>query len=131
MCLVDDDRVVPLGERLRVFDDVREGLERGDDDRLAGFECTCELFRFRTLFTGNTVNYAGLVVEFVNGIPKLFVQNRPVGDDDDAVEDRIVVGVMERNEPVNKPRYRLALPASRGVLNEIIFSRTFLSRIID
>jgi hypothetical protein len=106
-------------------------LERRDDDRLACFERCREFFRLRTILSGDGVNDAGLVIEFVDRVPELFVQYCPVGNDYDPVEDCLVVGVVERNKSVNKPRDGFALPASGGVLNKVILTGPVLSRTID
>jgi len=59
---------------------------------------------FRAVLAFDRVNDASLVVEFVDGVPELFVKDGSVGDDDDAVEYRVVLVVVQRHEPVNQPR---------------------------
>jgi len=40
------------------------------------------------------VNDAGLVIQFVDGVPELFIEDGSVGDDNDAVEHRVILVVV-------------------------------------
>jgi hypothetical protein len=59
------------------------------------------------------------MLELVDGLLKLAVEDHPVGDHDDLVEDRPLVGPVERHEPMGEPCNGVALARSRGVLDEV------------
>jgi hypothetical protein len=40
------------------------------------------------------VNDASLVIEFVDGFPELFIEDGSVGDNDDAVEHRVILVIV-------------------------------------
>ena len=143
MRLVDDDRVAAAGDLLapgsglRTFGlrgrigrvgpggaqealhDERELLQRRDDDLRAVDERRRELLR--VLVDG--LHHALGVLDLVDGVLQLAVEDAPVGDDDDAVEDLLVGGGVQAREAVREPRDAVRLAAARRVLDEVVAPR--------
>ena len=59
------------------------------------------------------------VLELVDRLLELAVEDHPVGDDDDLVEDLLVVGVVERREAVGEPGDGVGLARAGRVLDEV------------
>ena len=114
--LVDDDREAALPEVGDLVEDERELLERRDDDPalLAG-----EGRRELGAVLVDPGDDAGRMLELVDRLLELAVEDHPVGDDDDLVEDGLVVGPVERHEPVGEPGDGVALARARRVLDEV------------
>ena len=151
MRLVDDDRVASVGDGLaqrdglRVFGrrglagrvrsgnaqqaahDERELLQRRDDDLRAVGERLRELLR--VLVDG--LHHALGVLDLVDGVLQLAVEDAPVGDDDDAVEDLLVGGGVQAREAVREPRDAVRLAAARRVLDEVVAPRPVGARRLD
>src|SRR5450755_26718 len=119
MCLVDDYRETLALERLHIFDDHRELLQRGDDDRDAVLKRLLELFRGFVDILKNTL--CGL--ELLDCLLQLAIKDAPIGDDDDGVEDTFIVFVVEERELIGKPGEGIALAAARAVFDEVVLSR--------
>ena len=118
--LVDDDREPALPEVRDLVEDERELLERRDDDpALLARERLREL---RAVLV-DPRDDAGRVLELVDRLLELAVEDHPVGDDDDLVEDRLVVGSVERHEPMGEPGDRVALARAGRVLDEVGVAR--------
>ena len=63
------------------------------------------------------------VLDLVDGILQLAVEDAPVGDDHDAVEDLLVGGGVQAREAVREPRDAVRLAAARRVLDEVVAPR--------
>ncbi|KFB74180.1 MAG: hypothetical protein AW09_000540 [Candidatus Accumulibacter phosphatis] len=131
--LVDDHRVLARGQMaLAAFAALlaqpgqlpgheRKLLQRGDDDRHAGFQRLGELARILV----DLLHHALAVVELVNGVLQLTVQHHPVGDDHHAVEQPLVAFVVQAGQAVRQPGNRIALAAAGRMLDQIVMSHTF------
>jgi hypothetical protein len=64
-------------------------------------------------------HHAQRLLELQHGRLELAVEDAPVGDDHDRVEDAPVVRVVERRELVGEPSDRKALAAPRRVLDQV------------
>ena len=69
----------------------RKFLQRGDDDRDAGFQRLGELTRILV----DLLNHALAVIELVDGVLQLAIQHHAIGDHDHAVEQPLVAFVMQ------------------------------------
>ena len=67
------------------------------------------------------------VVELVDRVLELRVEDAPVGDDDDRVEDPLVVPV-QLSEAVREPRDAVRLAAPGRVLDEVVVARPLRPR---
>ncbi len=67
------------------------------------------------------------VFDLVDGILKLPVQHPPVGDDDHAVKDLLILGIMQAGQPVRKPGDAVGLAAAGGVLDQVVAARTLVT----
>jgi hypothetical protein len=83
--LVDDDGEALVAEVGDAFDDVGEFLDGGDDDLFAVFQGRFQIRRAQR--RGDDVLDLGEVLDVV---AQLFVEQAAVGDDDDAVEQRLI-----------------------------------------
>ena len=92
MGLVDDDGESLARHLAHVLRDHRELLQCGDDDRLAVFKGLLQL----TARGVDVLHQAEGLLEGPNGALQLSVKDAAVGDDDDAIEDPLVVGIVER-----------------------------------
>ena len=88
---VHDDGVVAVGEVAHFLGDERELLECGDDDRGAARQGVGQLLRVLL----DADHDSGRVLELVDGVLELLVENQPVGDDDDGLEDLRVLVVVQ------------------------------------
>ena len=116
---VDDDREPLAGKRSDLLGDHRELLERRDDDPLAGFQRRAELLRILV----DLLDHPERLLELGDGALKLAVQHAAVRDDDDGIEHRAIIGVVQRGELVREPRDRVALAAPGGVLDQVALPR--------
>ena len=119
MRFVDDHREPLSGKRSDLLGDHRELLERRDDDPLAGFQRRAELLRILV----DLLDHPKRLLELGDRALKLAVQHAAVGDDDDGVEDRAIVSVVERGQLVREPSDRIALAAPGRVLDEVALPR--------
>jgi hypothetical protein len=87
-------------------------LQRRDDDLGTVDQRRSELFR--VLIDG--FDYALGMLDLVNRVLKLLIQNQPVGNDDHAIEDLLVVFVVQTRQPVGQPGDAIGLTAAGGVL---------------
>ena len=58
-----------------------------------------------------------------HGVLQLSVEHLAVGDDDDLVEDRRIIGPMQPRQRVRRPRDGVGLPRPGGVLHEPVDTR--------
>ena len=63
------------------------------------------------------------VLDLVDGILQLPVKHTTVRNDDDAVVDFLIGGIVEAREPVREPGDTIRLPAARRVLDKIVAPR--------
>ena len=112
--LVDDD--CEVASALLVADlveDEWELLHRRDDDLLAGLDEPAQIAR--ALCVPDRRADLGVLLDRVPNLP---VEDAPVRDHDDGVEDRDVV-LRESDKLVCEPRDGVALAAACGVLDEV------------
>jgi hypothetical protein len=96
-----------------------EGLDRADHDLLVARE---GLGQFAALAAGLAVDrghHPRLPLEAEERLLELGVDHVPVGDDEDAVEELPVRGVVQLGEKVGRPRDRVRLARSGAVLDEV------------
>ena len=129
--LVDDDGATTGGERPgavcppflghpeQVPGDERELLQGGDDDRHRALERLGELARVLV----DALHDTALVLELVDRVLELLIEHDAVREHDHTVEDPLVVGVVQRREPMGEPSDGVALSAAGGVLDEVVVSR--------
>ena len=91
--LVDDHRVVALGQRLDPVEHERKLLQRGDDD--AGLLAGQGLSQLRRGLV-DALHHPGGMLELADGVLELAVEHHPVGDDYNLVEHLGVVGGVQR-----------------------------------
>ena len=120
--LVDDDREPLAGQVADLLGDDRKLLQRGDDDRLAGFQGLLELARSGV----DVLHHPQGLLELAHRALELAVEHAPVGDDHDRVEDPAVLRVMERRELVGQPSDGVRLARARGVLDQVALPRALL-----
>jgi len=124
---VDDDGEAPVGHGADVFVDHRELLEGGDDDLLAVVDGLGELAGA----FGDVFDEAAFLFEVLDRLLELAVEDLAVGDDDDGVEHRLVVVVVERGQAVGEPSDGIGLAAAGGVLDEVALSGAVLAGMGD
>ena len=144
MRFVHDDRIPPLGDfgfpslacirlllvgrllltfRARGVEQTaqheRELLQGGDDDLGAVNQRRRQLLRVLV----NRLHHALRVFDLVDRILQLPVEHLPVGDDDHAVEDLLILRVVQAGQPVRKPGDAVGLPAAGGMLDQVVVAR--------
>ena len=116
--LVDDDReAAPALLVADLVQDERELLDRGDDDLLAALDEPAQVARA----VGVPDRRPHLRV-LPDRVPDLTVEDDPVGDHDDRVEDRRVVP-GQPDQLVGQPGDGVALAAARRVLDQVAPAR--------
>ena len=63
------------------------------------------------------------MLDLVDGVLQLLIEDAPVGDDDDAIEDLGVAGVVQAGEPVREPGDAVGLAAAGRVLDQVVAPR--------
>ena len=122
--LVDDDReAAPALLVADLVQDERELLDRGDDDLLAALDEPAQIARA----LGGSDRRPHLRV-LPDRVPDLTVEDDPVGDHDDRVEDRRVVP-GQPDQLVGQPGDGVALAAARRVLDQVAPARAVLAAI--
>ena len=96
--------------------DKREFLQRRDDHRNRTLKRFGELSR---VFV-DPLHDATLVLKLVNRVLELLVQYDAVRHHEHAIEDALVVSVVQGRETMRQPTDRVAFAAPRGMLNEVI-----------
>ena len=91
---------------------------------LPDFKRFLELARGRV----DVLDHAKRLLELTHGGLQLAIENAPIGDDDDRVEDPPVGGVVERRELVREPGDGEALAAARRVLDQVALPSARLAR---
>ena len=115
--LVDDDREpAPALLVADLVEDERELLDRRDDDLLAALDEPAQVAGT----VGVTDRRSDLGVLFDRGV-NLLIEDDPVGDDDDRVENRRCV-FLKPDQLVRQPGDRIALPAACRVLDQVAFA---------
>lgn len=130
---VGDDGVAAPLEADAVLDGLKdegESLDRDDDDGRARLEGGGELLALAalTLVAVDLTDYAVVVLELVDGVLKLGVEDRAIGDDDHRVKDLLPRVVVEGRELVGRPRDGVALARPRAVLGEVLVAGAFEAR---
>ena len=135
--LVDDHRVFARGQMaLAAFSALlaqlgqlpgheRELLQRGDDDRHAGFQRLGELAGILV----DLLHHALTVVELVDGILQLTIQHHAVGDDHHAVEQPLVAFVVQAGQAMRQPGNGVALAAAGRVFDQVGMAYTLAGRL--
>ena len=112
--LVDDDGEAPAALLVAdLVEDEGELLHRRDDDLLAGLDEAAEIAG--TIRVAHGRADLGVLLDRVADLP---VEEEPVGDHDDGIEDRGAV-LREPDQLVRQPGDRVALAAARGVLDQV------------
>ena len=129
VCLIDDDRETLTLKPLHAVDDVGEFLDcRGDDLRVA-VQCDSEVGRVALVV--HDADETGLVLQPQDGLLQLAVYNHAVCHDDHVIEDDLVVGVMQRGEPVRQPCDGVGLARTCAMLDEIVLRRPVLGHVVE
>ncbi len=123
--LIDDDRELLLRQAPDLLGDHGELLERRHDDGLPRFQSLFELARGLV----DVLHHAQGLLEGPDRALELAVQDAPVGDDDDRVEDPPVVGVVEHRELVGEPGDGVGLAAPGRMLDEVALAGPLLARV--
>ena len=110
-----------LGHLEQLAGDERKLLQRGDDDRHRVLQRLGQLARAFV----DLLHHAALVLELVDGVLQLLVEHDAVGDDDHAIEDALVGGVVQGREPVRQPADGVALAAAGRVLDQVVVPHAF------
>ena len=119
MRLVDHDgEVAPAMLVADLVEDERELLHCGDDDLLPGLDEPPQIARVFGVSHGSAD-----LGELLDVVPDLLVQDRPVGHDDDGVEDRLPV-LLQADQLVREPRDGVRLAAAGRVLDQVTLART-------
>ncbi len=135
--LVGQDRAPLLGQILEEFERVGEGLHGDGEDPGGGvLECRRQLGGLAAALTGDGPEGAGGAYEALHGLPELVVQDGPVGDDEDLVEDGrggaefagasfqfpgVGEGVQVE-QAQREPGDGVGLAGARGVLDEVLLA---------
>ena len=96
-------------------------LKGGDDDGSAVLQSFGQLPGILV----DLLHHAVPVFELVYDVLQLLVQDKPVGDDDHAVEDSAVFCVVQGGEAMCQPRDGVAFSAARRMLDQIIVAGAF------
>ena len=96
-----------------LVEDERELLDRRDDDLLAVLDELAQVARVLGVADGRA--HLG---ELLDRVADLLVEDAPVGDDDDRVEDRRVVA-LQADQLVGQPGDRVRLAAAGRVLDQV------------
>nr|WP_291832523.1 hypothetical protein [Candidatus Microthrix sp.] len=115
--LVHDHRIRAVGERVDLLGDVRELLQRRDDD--AGLLAGERLGQLGGVLV-DALHHAVHVLKLVNGVLQLLVEHPPVGDHHHLVEHLLVGVVVQRRQPVRQPGDRVALARPGRVLHQVV-----------
>ena len=99
-------------------------LQRGNDDLGA----VDQRFGKLPAVPVDRPDHALRVFDLVDRVLQLPVQHAAVGDDDDAVEDLGVLGVVQTRQPVRQPRDAVGLAAAGRVLDQIVPARPLVAR---
>ena len=120
--LVDDDREVPVAMLVAdLVEDERELLDRRDDDLLAALDELAQVARVLGMADGRA--HLG---ELLDRVPDLLVEDAPVGDDDDRVEDGRR-SFSQADELMGEPGDRVRLAAAGRVLDQVAPARAVLA----
>ena len=73
-------------------------------------------------------DHALCVLDLVDRVLELAVEDAPTGDDDHAIEDPAVRGVVQARETVRQPRDAVGLAAARRMLDQVVAARPLVPR---
>ena len=124
---VDDDspRLQPERGGVDLVEDEQERLEGGDDD--AGRRRLQRRGQVRGLGAfgpGDCLDDPLDTFELSDILPELFVEDSPVGNDDDLVEDLLVDVVVEGGQAMCEPGDGVRLPRPGRVLDQVVVPGT-------
>ena len=71
----------------------------------------------------DVLDHTERLLELADGTLKLAVEHPPIGDDDYGVEDRAILGVVQRRELVREPGDREAFAAPGRMLDQVPLAR--------
>ena len=117
MRLVDDDGKASSRLGCDFVEDERELLDRGDDDLLALLD---ELPQVAGML--RVADRRADLHELLDGLLNLVVEDAPVGDHDDRVENLLSIA-LQTDQLMRQPRDGVGLAAAGGMLDEIALSR--------
>ena len=89
----------------------RKGLDGADDDFLAVLQRLAELGVLAPVLVGDAGHHARGALEVKDGLLQLRVQHVAVRDDQDAVEQLLVLGIVQVGQEVGGPGNVLPEPA--------------------
>ena len=97
---------------------IEEFLNRGDNDFVIAFQCIGKVCR--GLFVIDGADKAALVVNALDSVLQLAVHHNTVSNDQNAVIDNMVLGIVQGYQPMSQPRDGVGLAGTCGMLNQII-----------
>ena len=118
--LFRQDRFHREGERLNRDNDDWRPVQQGLGKLLA--------FRFGAFLAVNGSDHAELMVNVLDGLLKLAVQNVPVGDDDDGIENGVTVVVAQADQVMGGPGDRGGLAGPGTMLAQVLLARARFQR---
>ena len=130
MRLVGDDGKRTRRQRHLAADGLQhkgEGLDGDDDDWPPLDQRLDQLVRLDAL-VADLVDDAVLVLELEDGVLQLLVEHGAVGDDDDAVKNIVVGGVVQAGQLVRQPGDRVGLARPGRVLHQVLVPRALGAR---
>lgn len=130
MRLVDDHGVVAATDPVDLVQHERERLKRAHHDPgLLATEGLGELRRLGAALALDPHDHPGHRLELCDRRGELVVEHATVGDDNDLVEHRLVVVVMELRETMGEPGDRVGLARPSRVLSQVSAPRPTLPSI--
>ena len=121
MRLIHDDGVVPAPCGVHLLIDDRELLQRGDDNARPRIERVPQIPAVFVFPDG--LHRAQRVVETGDGLLQLRIQHGPVGHDNNAGKNGLVVLVVQGSQPVGRPGDGIRLAGTGGMLNQVVVAR--------
>ena len=127
MSFVNDDSKLSACHILKILVSEQELLNSADDNTLL----IVDSFRQSSgaLLVIDSFYQTGNVLEAVDGILQLRVENNTVGDNDNGIKDRVILGIMNRSQSVGNPSNRIRLTGACRVFNQVVKAGTFLFNI--
>ena len=97
---------------------IEEFLNRGDNDFIVSLQRIGKVCR--GLFIINSADKAALVVDTLDSVLQLAVHHNTVCNDQNAVIDNMVLGIVQGYQPMRQPCDGIGLAGTCGMLNQII-----------
>ena len=97
---------------------IEEFLNRGDNDFVVAFQCIGKVGR--GLFVINGADKSTLMVDTLDCVLQLAVYHHTVCNDQNAVIDNMVLGIVQGYQPMGQPRNGVGLAGTCGMLNQVI-----------